>query len=102
MSRAFVKEDSEDLMGEELPERPVSPEPNYVTPEGMEQLRGKVEALQAEHVRLKQAAEAFGGIRGGSIHYEDTKDTKRGRGNAGKTGPILLTPRQQRSRSGGD
>lgn len=59
MSRAFVKEDSEDLLGEELPERPVSSEPNYVTPSGMEQLRGKVEALQAEHARLKQAAEAF-------------------------------------------
>lgn len=59
MSRAFVKEDSEDLLGEELPERPVSSEPNYVTPSGLEQLRGKVEALQAEHARLKQAAEAF-------------------------------------------
>lgn len=59
MSRAFVKEDNEDMMGEELPERPVSPEPNYVTASGMEQLRGKVEALQAEHASLKQAAETF-------------------------------------------
>ena len=59
MSRAFVKEDNEDLLNEELPERPVSSEPNYVTPSGLEQLRGKVENLQAEHVRLKQAAEAF-------------------------------------------
>jgi len=59
MSRAFVKEDSEDKMGEELPERPVSSEPNYVTASGMAQLRGKVEALQDEHVRLKAAGEAF-------------------------------------------
>lgn len=59
MSRAFVKEDSEDKMGEELPERPVSPEPNYVTASGMAQLRGKVESLQDEHVRLKAAGEAF-------------------------------------------
>ena len=59
MSRAFVKEDNEDLLNEELPERPVSSEPNYVTPSGLEQLRGKVEKLQAEHARLKQAAEAF-------------------------------------------
>lgn len=59
MSRAFVKEDNEDLLGEELPERPVSPQPNYVTAAGIEQLRAKVEALQAEHARLKQAEEAF-------------------------------------------
>lgn len=59
MSRAFVKEDSEDKMGEELPERPVSSEPNYVTACGKAQLRVKVEALQAEHVRLKEAGEAF-------------------------------------------
>lgn len=59
MSRAFVKEDSEDKMGEELPERPVSSEPNYVTASGMEQLRGRVDALQAEHAKLKAAGEAF-------------------------------------------
>ncbi len=59
MSRAFVKEDSEDMLGEELPERPVSSEPNYVTASGMEQLRGKVEALQAEHSQLKAAEESF-------------------------------------------
>jgi transcription elongation GreA/GreB family factor len=59
MSRAFVKEDSEDLLGEELPERPVSSEPNYVTPEGLAQLRDKVADLQADQARLKQAGEAF-------------------------------------------
>ena len=46
-------------MSEELPERPVSSEPNYVTPSGLDQLRGRVETLQTEHARLKQAAEAF-------------------------------------------
>jgi len=59
MSRAFVKEDNEDLLSEELPERPVSSEPNYITPSGLLQLRAKVEGLQAEYARLKQAAEAF-------------------------------------------
>jgi transcription elongation factor GreB len=39
MSRAFVKGDDSDLSGEELPERPISPFPNYVTSEGMAQLR---------------------------------------------------------------
>ena len=57
MSRAFVKEDNEALTGEELPERPVSSEPNYVTPAGLESLRAKVEQLQAVHAQLKHDAE---------------------------------------------
>ena len=59
MSRAFVKDDNEDRPSEELPERPVSDAPNYVTPEGMRLLRERVEQLTREHARLKQAAEAF-------------------------------------------
>ena len=57
MSRAFVKEDNEALTGEELPERPLSAEPNYVTQAGFEGLRAKVDQLQAEHSRLKRAAQ---------------------------------------------
>ena len=59
MSRAFVKDDNEDLAGEELPERPVSSEPNYITPAGLAKLRSKVEELHDEHVRLKGAKEDF-------------------------------------------
>jgi transcription elongation GreA/GreB family factor len=59
MSRAFVKEDSEDRLGEELPERPVSDQPNYVTRAGIGQLRERVEALQAELAKIKQAGEAM-------------------------------------------
>ncbi len=59
MSRAFVNEDNEALSGEELPERPVSAEPNYVTQAGFEGLRAKVDQLQAEHAQLKRAAEDF-------------------------------------------
>jgi transcription elongation factor GreB len=59
MSRAFVKEENEDLTGEELPERPVSSETNYVTPAGLEGLRATVDRLHAEHARLKRAAEDF-------------------------------------------
>lgn len=59
MSRAFVKDGSENLPSEELPERPVSAEPNYVTPAGLAMLRGKVESLREEHARLKQAAQDF-------------------------------------------
>ena len=57
MSRAFVKEENEALTDEVLPERPVSAQPNYVTPAGLEQLRAKVDALHAEQVCLKRAAE---------------------------------------------
>jgi transcription elongation factor GreB len=59
MSRAFVKGDDSDLSGEELPERPVSSQPNYVTREGLEQLRKHYEGLQRLHAELKAAAEAF-------------------------------------------
>ena len=59
MSRAFVKEENEALTDEALPERPLSSEPNYVTPAGLESLRAKVDALHAEHARLKKAAEDF-------------------------------------------
>ena len=59
MSRAFVKDDNEDLPSEELPERPVSSEPNYITPAGLAKLHRKVEKLHDEHVRLKGAQEDF-------------------------------------------
>jgi hypothetical protein len=39
MSRAFVKEGSENAGSEELPERPQSPHPNYVTHRGLRLLR---------------------------------------------------------------
>ncbi len=59
MSRAFVKNDNDDQSGEDLPERPVSDAPNYVTEEGLRLLRERVEELSQEHARLREAAEAF-------------------------------------------
>jgi transcription elongation GreA/GreB family factor len=59
MSRAFVKGDDSDLAGEELPERPISSQPNYVTREGLEQLRRRYEELQHQHAELKAAGEDF-------------------------------------------
>jgi transcription elongation GreA/GreB family factor len=57
MSRAFVKESDEELAANELPERPLSAEPNYVTVRGMEALRARLKALQDERDRLAAAAE---------------------------------------------
>ncbi|MBN8993659.1 MAG: transcription elongation factor GreA [Rhizobiales bacterium] len=54
MSRAFVKES--DGAGEALPERPISPHPNYVTPAGMA-------GIEAETVRLQREMAAAAGDR---------------------------------------
>lgn len=55
MSRAFVKEDGPD--NEPLPDLPISPHPNYVTPRGLAALRDRLAATQAELARLKARAE---------------------------------------------
>ena len=39
MSRGFVREDDLELAGTDLPERPISELPNYVTPNGLAQLK---------------------------------------------------------------
>ena len=48
MSRAFVKEPDGDETTGELPELPLSPHPNYVTPEGLAALEARRGALEAE------------------------------------------------------
>jgi transcription elongation GreA/GreB family factor len=47
MSRAFVKEDAQGP-DEDPPERPVSPQPNYVTPRGLKSLQDAEESLLTE------------------------------------------------------
>ena len=58
MSRAFVKEDDANTSGEELPERPQSPHPNYVTPAGLAKLQAQLAELQAQ--RQEQMAHPEG------------------------------------------
>ncbi len=53
MSRGFIKEDDLELAGTDVPERPISPYPNYVTPNGLIQLREKIEQLQSQREKLK-------------------------------------------------
>lgn len=55
MSRAFVKEDTNDLAP--LPDLPVSPHPNYVTPRGLAALQARLLAVQAELAQLRARAE---------------------------------------------
>jgi transcription elongation factor GreB len=45
MSRGFVKEDDLEHAGTDLPERPLSPHPNYVTPLGLKLLQNEAHAL---------------------------------------------------------
>ena len=52
MSRGFVKEDDLEHAGTDLPERPVSEQPNYVTPAGLQQLQQQESALEQERQRL--------------------------------------------------
>lgn len=56
MSRAFVKESDEDLAAGELPERPLSAHPNYVTPAGIDRLQARVRELHERRGRLHAEA----------------------------------------------
>ena len=62
MSRAFVKENDLEHAGIDIPERPISTEPNYVTQNGYDELKKSLEALENEIKLLKQ--------------YEDTPENK--------------------------
>lgn len=56
MSRAFVKDSDDDLAAGELPERPLSPHANYVTPLGLEQLQARARELHEKHEQLSPRA----------------------------------------------
>jgi transcription elongation factor GreB len=53
MSRAFVKENDLEHAGIDIPERPVSAHPNYVTPTGLKQLEAEADQLEKERLKLK-------------------------------------------------
>jgi transcription elongation GreA/GreB family factor len=49
MSRAFVKEDDNGGGIEPLPDRPISPHPNFVTPEGLAAIERQLAELHERH-----------------------------------------------------
>ena len=53
MSRAFVKENDLEHAGIDIPERPLSDEPNYVTPNGLKLLNAQIDALEIEREALR-------------------------------------------------
>lgn len=58
MSRAFVK-DADDNAGDALPDIPLSEHPNYVTPRGLAQLRGRLDTVQARRDDLRAAEQTL-------------------------------------------
>ena len=52
MSRAFVKENDLEHAGIDIPERPLSDEPNYVTPRGLSLLNQAIDNLEKERGTL--------------------------------------------------
>jgi transcription elongation GreA/GreB family factor len=57
MSRAFV---SEDHAVEDVPDRPVSPHPNYVTQRGIALIEAALAAAREEYARLQAAGDRDG------------------------------------------
>jgi transcription elongation GreA/GreB family factor len=55
MSRAFVKEDDAGGGIEPLPDRPISPHPNVVTPAGLAAIERQLTDLQQRHAAALQA-----------------------------------------------
>jgi len=54
MSRAFVKELDGDQADTDLPERPQSEHPNYITSDGLQKIKSEVEALRHKRDLLKK------------------------------------------------
>lgn len=52
MSRGFVKEDDLELAGTDLPERPISAHPNYITANGYAQLQAQMAQLEQQRLNL--------------------------------------------------
>jgi len=54
MSRAFVKENDLEHAGIDIPERPISQLPNYVTPNGHKQLKETIHLIETEIKSIKE------------------------------------------------
>jgi transcription elongation GreA/GreB family factor len=55
MSNAFVKEPEGGEAFEDLPDRPISPHPNFVTPEGLAMIEAELTRLHEEHAAAQAA-----------------------------------------------
>ncbi|MFF9386979.1 transcription elongation factor GreA [Methylobacterium sp. NPDC014739] len=93
MSRAFVREPEGGEAFEDLPDRPISSQPNFVTPEGLAQIEAEVARLErelagvspedkADYTRLsrdlrywsarKNSAQLVEAVAGDTVHFGST------------------------------
>ena len=59
MSRAFVKENDLEHAGIDVPERPISSEKNYVTPNGLMELEEKISDLEEERTKSSLTSDSI-------------------------------------------
>lgn len=69
MSQAFVREKEGGEAFEDLPDRPISPHTNFVTPEGLAQIEAEVARLQSEFAALEADAKADTARVTRDLHY---------------------------------
>lgn len=86
MSRAFVKESDQD--DTQLPERPISPHPNLVTPVGQQQIESQVKRLEAE----LQSARAAGDTEAIARVSRDLRYWTQRRSSARVVEPLTTAP----------
>ena len=60
MSRAFVKEPDGDMAGDDQPDLPQSPHPNYVTPVGLKELESRLAEREGRRHRLAASDDLAG------------------------------------------
>ena len=60
MSVAFTKEEDSEAAAADLPDRPISPEPNFVTASGLAQLEQRLEAAQAAYAAAQTGENVSG------------------------------------------
>jgi transcription elongation GreA/GreB family factor len=86
MSRAFVK-DQDDAYAEQLPDRPDSGQPNYITAKGLEALKERLAALVKEKQVLGEDAAALRPELERDIPWLESRIAK----------AIVLDPRKQKA-----
>jgi transcription elongation GreA/GreB family factor len=69
MSIAFVREPEGGEAFEDLPDRPVSPHPNYVTAQGLALIEAELDRLHAEHAALVPGDKANAARVGRDLRY---------------------------------
>ena len=93
MSRAFVKEGDGAL--DPLPDLPVSPHPNYVTPSGLAALQSRLSEVQSRLAALKTRPDRLDKLPEAAAERGD-HDRQRLHHRAGP-GEIIAIPRQQQA-----